>query len=244
MTIALVTGANRGIGRAIAAQLAQRDMTVLVGARDPAQGIRAATEIATGGGTTEAVVLDVTNADTIAAAAAAIAERHGQLDVLINNAGVSGYPASLEPGAVDLDAVRRVLETNVLGVIAVTEAMLPLLRRSPAARVVNVSSSVGSLTHMSDPDHHFARMPAHVAYPVSKSALNMVTLQYAKALRTDGIVVNAADPGACATDFTEHLGLPIPRTAADGAAIAVTLATLDPDGPTGHLIAGDGPVPW
>lgn len=130
--------------------------------------------------------------------------------------------------------------TNVFGVIAVTEAMLPLLRRSPCPRIVNLSSSVGSLTRMSDHQNHFTRLPGSLAYAPSKTALNQVTVQYAKQLRPAGILVNAADPGACATDFTAAIpGLT--RTAEDGAAIAVRLATLEDDGPTGGYFADTGP---
>jgi NAD(P)-dependent dehydrogenase (short-subunit alcohol dehydrogenase family) len=131
----------------------------------------------------------------------------------------------------------------VFGVIAVTEALLPLLRRSAAARIVNMSSSVGSLTRMSEPEHYFARLPGSLAYSPSKCALNQITAQYAKQLRPGGILVNAADPGACATDFSA--GIPwATRTAADGASIAVQLATLPDDGPTGTDLADAGPVPW
>lgn len=249
--VALVTGANKGIGREIARQFAALGMHVLVGSRDPRRGEQAAAALRADGGDVDALELDVTDPRTVQAAAAQIEERFGRLDVLVNNAGISGADAGRSrgvsnqvPGTVELDVVRAVLDTNVVGVVAVTEAMLPLLRRTPEARIVNVSSSVGSVTLASDPTHYFARMPAGVAYPVSKAALNMLTVQYAKAGRDDGILVNAADPGACATDFTAHLDFPIARTAADGAAIAVRLATLEKDGPTGGLFNDDGPVPW
>lgn len=143
-----------------------------------------------------------------------------------------------------MDTVRAAFETNVFGVMMVTNAMIPLLRRSPAARIVNISSDVGSLAKMADSAHYFATLPGSAAYPPSKTALNSLTVQYAKDLRADNILVNAAAPGACATDFTKHLGIPITRTAADGAAIAVRLATLGPDGPTGGFFSDDGPVPW
>jgi NAD(P)-dependent dehydrogenase (short-subunit alcohol dehydrogenase family) len=241
--IALVTGANKGIGREIAAQLAALGSTVLLGARDPGRRADAVAALRAAGGDVHPLALDVTDPASVAAAAAEVERGFGRLDVLVNNAGISGGRAALVPGAVDIDAIRSVFATNVLGVIAVTEAFLPLLRRSPAARIVNLSSSVGSLTRMSDPAHYFARMPAALAYAPSKSALNQITVQYAKALRPDGILVNAADPGPCATDFTA--GLPgITRTAADGAAVAVRLATLPADGPTGAYLSDAGPVPW
>jgi NAD(P)-dependent dehydrogenase (short-subunit alcohol dehydrogenase family) len=241
--IALVTGANKGIGREIAVQLAALGTTVLLGARDPGRRADAVAALRAAGGDVHPLALDVTDPASVSAAAAEVERGFGRLDVLVNNAGISGGRAALVPGAVDLDAIRSVFATNVLGVIAVTEAFLPLLRRSPAARIVNLSSSVGSLARMSDPAHYFARMPAALAYAPSKSAVNQITVQYAKALRPDGILVNAADPGPCATDFTA--GLPgITRTAADGAAVAVRLATLPADGPTGAYLSDAGPVPW
>ncbi|MCL9759830.1 SDR family NAD(P)-dependent oxidoreductase [Frankia sp. AiPa1] len=146
------------------------------------------------------------------------------MDVLVNNAGISGDLAAQAPGAVDLAVIRSVFETNVFGVVMVTEALLPLLRRSAAGRIVNVSSGVGSLGNMTDPGHYMSKLPAAAAYPTTKTALNSLTVQYAKALAADGILVNAVAPGACATDFTRRLSLPATRTAAQGAEIAVRLA--------------------
>jgi NAD(P)-dependent dehydrogenase (short-subunit alcohol dehydrogenase family) len=241
-TIALITGATRGIGRATADGLGRLGMTVLLGARDPGRGAEVAGELRTAGADAHAVHLDVADPETAAGAAAWIAEHHGRLDVLVNNAGISGDHRHQSPGAVDLDVVREVFATNVLGVIAVTEAMLPLLRRSGAARIVNLSSSVGSLARMSDRSR-FTHVPAVLAYPPSKAALNQVTVQYAKGLAAEGILVNAADPGACATDFTARF-TGLTRTAADGAAVVIELATLPADGPTGAYLADSGPVPW
>ncbi len=242
-TVALVTGATRGIGRAIGEQLGALGMTVLVGARDPRRGAEVADELRAGGADAHGVHLDVTDAGTAAAAAAWIDERHGRLDVLVNNAGISGGLTGQSPGALDLDLVRAVFETNVFGVVAVTEAVLPLLRRSAHPRIVNMTSGIGSLTRMQDPRDRFAALPASLAYSPSKTAQNQVTVQYAKALRADGVLVNAADPGPCATGFS--VAFPgLTRTAADGAAIAVHLAILDDDGPTGTYVADTGPVPW
>jgi NAD(P)-dependent dehydrogenase (short-subunit alcohol dehydrogenase family) len=244
MTIALVTGANKGIGREIAAQLAERGVTVLLSARDKDLGARAAAELGV-----RSLVLDVTDAASVRDAARWIDDEFGRLDVLVNNAGISGDPAGQRPGQVDVDVVRAVLETNVLGVITVTEAMLPLLRRSDAARIVNVSSAVGSLATNSDPTHYFARMQGSAAYAPSKAALNMLTVQYARELRPDGILVNSVTPGPCATDFTKPFArADITRSAADGAVIAVRMATLereaDGDGPSGGFFDDDGTVPW
>lgn len=247
-TIALVTGANKGIGQAVTHKLARSGMSVLLGARDERRGDRAATDLRTAGLDVRALALDVTDVATIRAAVEHIHGRSGRLDVLINNAGVNDAgidDGGMRPvGHTGPETMRAVFEVNVFGVLAVTNAMLPLLRRSSSARIVNVSSAVGSLANMTDPDHYMSRLPATAGYPPSKSALNALTVQYAKELRPEGILVNAAAPGACATDFTKHLNMDIPRTADDGAAIVVRLATLDPDGPTGGFFDDTGPVRW
>jgi NAD(P)-dependent dehydrogenase (short-subunit alcohol dehydrogenase family) len=233
MKIALVTGANKGIGREIATQFAELGMTVLLAARDRERGEEAAAKLAN-------THLDVTEPATIARAAAEIDKQYGRLDILVNNAGITGGWVQ-EPGSTDVDVIRKVFDTNVFGVIAVTDAMLPLLRRAPAARIVNMSSSVGSFAGMADPDGPLAHMPASAAYVPSKTALNAVTAQYAKHLAGTGILVNAACPGYCATDLNGHRGF---RTPAQGAAIAVQLATVDGDGPTGGFFDDDGTVAW
>ncbi|WP_026413072.1 SDR family NAD(P)-dependent oxidoreductase [Actinomadura oligospora] len=243
-TIALITGANKGVGRAAARRLAERGMTVLLGSRHLGRGEEAAEALTAGGGDVRALRIDVTDAAAVEAAAAWIGERFGRLDVLVNNAGISGSPGATAPATADLDLVRTVFETNVFGVIAVTNAMLPLLSRSAAARIVNVSSGVGSLAYMTDPDHYMSRLPGHAAYPPSKAALNALTVQYARDLRERGVLVNACTPGPCATDLTRHLGLPLTRTADDGAAVVVRLATLGADGPSGGFFDEDGVVPW
>ncbi|MGK5553359.1 SDR family NAD(P)-dependent oxidoreductase [Actinomadura kijaniata] len=246
--IALVTGANKGIGRAAAGQLAALGMTVLVGARDPRRGEEAAAALRAAGGEAHALTLDVTDAATARRAARWIEERFGHLDVLINNAGITGSgqvspdrATDQIPSTVELDMVRAVFETNVFGVIAVTNAMLPLLRRSPAPRIVNVSSHAASLTLTSDPDGPFAALLPSAAYTPSKAALSALTVQYANELRKDGILVNAAAPGYVDTDSNDHTGH---LTPAQGAAILVRLATLDADGPTAGFFTHEGPVPW
>ncbi|MEV4754731.1 SDR family oxidoreductase [Micromonospora sp. NPDC049559] len=248
-TIALVTGANKGIGREIAGQLAALGMTVLLGARDPGLGAVAAEELRATGGDVRPVALDVTDPATVRAAATYVEETFGRLDVLVNNAGITGATAATRgtdagrqtPSRADLDVVRRVFETNVFGVITVTNALLPLLLRSAAPRVVNVSSGVGSLGELTDPTSPLAAIPAGIAYPTSKTALNAVTVQYAREFRDAPIRFNAADPGYCATDLNGHTGY---RTAAQGAAVSVRLATLGPDGPTGGFFDDEGPVRW
>ncbi|MEU8804745.1 SDR family NAD(P)-dependent oxidoreductase [Spirillospora sp. NPDC048819] len=246
--IALVTGANKGIGRAAAGQLAARGMTVLVGARDPRRGEEAAAALRAAGGDAHALTLDVTDHTTARAAAQRIRERFGRLDVLVNNAGVTGSgqvsPQDAHdqvPSSVDLNMVREVFETNVFGVIAVTNAVLPLLRRSPAPRIVNVSSHAASLALTGDPDGPFAALLPSAAYTPSKAALSALTVQYANELRKDGVLVNAAAPGFVATDSNDHTGH---LTPAQGAAVVVRLATLDAGGPTGGFFGEEGPVPW
>ncbi|NVI85818.1 SDR family oxidoreductase [Actinomadura sp. BRA 177] len=244
---ALVTGANKGIGYAIAQGLAERGMTVLIGARDPGLGEKAAASLRDVGHDARAVTLDVTDPASVTAAAQQVTEQTGRLDVLVNNAGISGGPVN-PPDEADLDVVRRVFDTNLFGVIRVTNAMLPLLRQAPAGRIVNISSGTSSMAAMTDPGHYFWNTAASAAYPASKAALNMLTIQYAKQLRDTPILVNAAAPGACATDFTAEFtrvtGRTTDRTAEQGAAIAIRLATLDESGPTGGFFDDDGPVPW
>jgi NAD(P)-dependent dehydrogenase (short-subunit alcohol dehydrogenase family) len=248
--IALVTGANKGIGREIVRQLAGLGMTVLLGARDKDRRERAAAELrAEGLRTVHPIALDVTDADSTAAAADEIDTRFGRLDVLVNNAGITGAgrvapdraASSQQPSTADPAIVRAVFDTNVFGVLTVTNAMLPLLLRSEAPRVVNMSSSVGSLAAMTDPQGPLAGLPASAAYVPSKSSLNSMTVQYAKEFRGTKLLVNAACPGYVATDLNNHTGL---RTVEQGAAIAVRLATLAPDGPSGGFFDDDGPVPW
>jgi NAD(P)-dependent dehydrogenase (short-subunit alcohol dehydrogenase family) len=247
-TVAMITGANKGIGRAIAEQLAALDMTVLIGARDSRRGEDAAAAVRAAGGDAHAVVLDVTDPATVQEVARWVGEHFGHLDVLVNNAGITGSgqvspqdALDQVPSTVDPDMVRAVFETNVFGVIAVTNAMLPLLRRSPAPRIVNVSSAAGSLTIAADPDSPLAGLPTSAAYSPSKTALNALTVQYANELRKDGILVNAADPGFVDTDINNHTGY---LTPAQGAAVVVRLATLGDDGPTRGFLNEGGPVPW
>lgn len=240
--IALVTGATRGIGKEIARQLAESGTHLFVAGRDREAARMAASEI---GPNAEPVQLDVTDDKSVLMCAQEIRSRSGRLDILVNNAGIGGDRVKARIGNDPVSEGMRVFETNVWGAIRVTEAMLPLLRNSSAARVVFVSSSVGSMTRMTDPNHYFAkRLPALLSYPVSKAALNMVTVQYAKELQPEGILVNAADPGACATDFNDGYANGIKRTAADGARIATHLALLPVDGPSGRLFSDEGVVPW
>jgi len=247
-TIALVTGANKGIGLETARQFGARGFTVLAGARDEARGREAERVLRADGADATFVRLDVSSDASVRAAAAWIEREYGRLDILMNNAGIArGNP----PSQTDLDLMREVYEVNVFGVIRVTNAMLPLLRRAPAARIVNVSSEVGSITSMTDPASPLAQMPAGLAYPSSKAALNMITAMYAKELQDTPIKVNAANPGYTKTDLNRNSGL---RSVTEGAEASVYLATLPAGGPSGilwgHLWTPDGPadaygaLPW
>ncbi len=237
-TIALVTGANKGIGYEIAAGLGALGWSVGVGARDDERREGAVQKLRAAGVDAFGVPLGVTDDASVAAAARLIDERAGRLDVLVNNAGVTGG-GSQAPTTVDLEAVRRAVETNVIGVIRVTNAMLPLLRRSASPRIVNMSSSVGSLTRQSTPGTETG--PISAAYSPSKTFLNAVTIQYARELSDTNILINAGCPGYCATDLNGFRGY---RTPEQGAAIAIQLATLPDDGPTGGFFEDAGPVPW
>ncbi len=245
--VALVTGANKGIGLQIAKDLAAHGFTVLVGSRNLEHGKTAAKTV---GADARALQLDVTNQDSIAAAAERIRNEFGRLDVLVNNAGISsaGKPGrTLEEMAksgrasvASLDEVRAVFETNVFGVIAVTQAMLPLLREAPAGRIVNVSSASGSLTLNSDPTNPHRKMFG-AAYSPSKTALNAITLAFALDLESTHIKVNAACPGFTATDLNNFHGT---RTVQQAAREPVRLPLLDANGPTGAFSNEDGPLPW
>ncbi|RQW84036.1 SDR family oxidoreductase [Micromonospora globispora] len=246
-TIALITGANKGIGLATARQLGARGMTVLVGARDAARGREAERTLRDGGADARFVPLDVTDEASVAAAAKLVEQEYGHLDVLVNNAGIVRADGAGLPSATTLATLREVYETNVFGVVAVTNALLPLLRKAPAARIVNVSSEVGSIAVMTDPQGALFALTS-VPYPSSKAALNMVTAMYAKELRDTPIKVNAANPGYCATDLNHHSGF---RTPEEGAEVSVHLATLPADGPSGLLWGfqmdaggGYGVLPW
>jgi NAD(P)-dependent dehydrogenase (short-subunit alcohol dehydrogenase family) len=236
--VALVTGANKGIGLEIARQLAQQGSTVLIGARDEKRGEEAARSLHAEGLDTRFVHLDITDQTTIDAAAQKIEDEFGKLDILVNNAAVA--LDQTPPSQLDMDILRRTYDTNVFGVFAVTKAMLPLIRKSEAGRIVNMSSGLGSLTQTSDPQWPFAQVNL-LAYNSSKTAVNAITVQFANELRDTPIKVNAADPGYVATDLNQHRGH---RTVQQGASAPVRLATLPADGPTGGYFDEDGVVPW
>ncbi|MCW2393035.1 NAD(P)-dependent dehydrogenase (short-subunit alcohol dehydrogenase family) [Sphingobium sp. B1D7B] len=236
--VALVTGATQGIGFEIARGLAEHGMRVVIGARDPASGQKAAEALCDQGLDAHYVIIDVTDRASVQAAAAVLADRFKRLDVLVNNAGISLDKHSL-PSTADLDEMRRVYETNVFGVVAVIQAMLPLLRQSDRGRIVNMSTGLGSLALTRGPDGPmaFSRL---LAYNSSKTALNAVTVQFANELAGTPIKINAANPGLCATELSGGKG----QSPVAGAKVAISLALLDADGPTGGLFGEGGPVPW
>ncbi|WP_242891503.1 SDR family oxidoreductase [Actinomadura litoris] len=242
--VALVTGGNKGIGREIVRGLAERGLTVYLGARDPERGRRAVAEMRAGD--VRFVQLDVTDPRSVEAAAATVDAETGRLDALVNNAGIT-TEWDVGPAEADAARLRDIYEVNVFGVVTVTSAFLPLLRRSGAARIVNVSSGLGSLTVLSDPASPVAGRAA-LGYSSSKAALNALTLVYAAALRADGIKVNAVSPGMVPTD--QNAAAPFPRgdrTTAEGAAVPILLATLPEDGPTGTFRGPDTlneTIPW
>ncbi|WP_083650676.1 SDR family oxidoreductase [Corynebacterium sp. CNJ-954] len=232
MKTALVTGANKGIGFAIARGLGAAGFRVAVGARDDARRETAVEALRAGGMEAFGVALDVTSDTSVISAAQALEAKVGRLDVLVNNAGIGGRTddGAQDPTSLDLDVLRTVLETNVYEVVRLTNAMLPLLYASPPPRIVNMSSDMGSLALQTGPQM--------AAYAPSKTMLNSITAQYARRLADTNVVVNAACPGLVATDFTSHSG---DRAPEDGAAIAIRLATLPDDGPRGGFFNEGGP---
>ena len=247
--VALVTGANQGIGLQIAKDLVAHGFTVLVGSRDFQSGQAAAQEV---GPAARALQLDVTNRASITAAAERVRNEFGRLDVLVQNAAISNtrklpgqsieeYAKTTRPSNVSLDEMRAVWDTNVFGVLAVYQAMLPLLRETPGARIVNVSSGVGSLTTNSDPAFPYRAIFGPV-YPASKTALNALTLAMALELDPEGIKVNAVSPGFTKTNLNGYAGT---ETVEEGAREAVRVVLLGRDGPTGRFTRWQNEnIPW
>jgi NAD(P)-dependent dehydrogenase (short-subunit alcohol dehydrogenase family) len=242
--VALVTGANKGIGLAVVGGLARLGITVLLGARNAARGRDAVTEFLDTELDVRFIQLDITDGASVLAAAEQIDRDHGRLDVLINNAALKLELAPSPPSECPIDVVRETFETNVFGSIRVIQAMLPLLRRATAPRIVNVSSGLGSLTLAATPGTKYAAAPL-LSYNPSKAAMNSITVQFANELRDSAFKINAADPGYTNTDMTRadarHGGH---RTAEQAAAVIIDLATLPADGPTGTFHDQDGELPW
>lgn len=239
MKTVLITGANKSIGYETARQMGRLGYRVWLGCRDETRGRAAVERLAAEGLDIRLLMIDVARDDSVQAAAETVQAADGKLDVLVNNAGVLGEtpPPAYSQSVED---VRKVYETNVLGPIRVTQAFLPLLKAAGGANVVMVSSGLGSLTWLSDPSHPYFGVNA-LGYNSSKSALNAVTVSFAKALAADGVKVNAADPGYTATDFNGHSGYRSVEQAASG---IVWLATRDESGPTGGFYFDEAPAPW
>lgn len=236
---ALITGANKGIGFEIARQLGQAGLQIIIGARNRERGAEAAHKLADEGIAARYLHIDLTDPASADQAAADIRSREGALKILVNNAGISD-PRDGSPEHAELGAVRRVVETNFLGTLSVTQAMLPLLRKGSPARIINLSSGLGSMALNSDPDWEYARYKL-IGYSASKAAVNMLTVQLAAALKDAGIRVNAADPGFTATNLNGYQGH---QTIPQGAAEAVRLALSEEDGVTGGYFATYGRLPW
>jgi NAD(P)-dependent dehydrogenase (short-subunit alcohol dehydrogenase family) len=236
--IALVTGANKGIGFEIARQLGQRAMIVLVGARSAERGEAAAALLRAEGLDAQALCVDVANDASVAAARDEVVRRFGRLDVLVNNAGVA-FDLDAEEGELPMELAAETFQTNVLGVIRLIQAMQPLLEKSPSPRIVNLSSRRASLVEAAKRAGSGGREPK--VYFASKAALNALTIAYARELGPLGFKVNAVSPGRCATDMTRGES---PRTPAEGARIAVEMATIGDDGPNGAFLADEGAIAW
>lgn len=240
--VALVTGANKGLGREVSAQLALRGIIVLLGSRDPGRGRDTARVLAARGVGVTPVQLDVTDNADVQAVRHRLEREYGRLDVLVNNAGT--FVGTLA-GETTVAEMRQTFEVNVFGVVAVTHALLPLLRRSAAPRIVNVSSTTASLGLTSDGAELPGDAARRLAYASSKAALNMLTVQYARAFAADPelthIKINSATPGYTATDMNDHHGH---RHVSEGARAIVELAVLPADGPTGGFFGDSGPVSW
>jgi NAD(P)-dependent dehydrogenase (short-subunit alcohol dehydrogenase family) len=246
--VALVTGANQGVGLQVAKELVANGLTVLVGSRNFQRGEAAAKEVGPGA---VPLQLDVTDGDSIAAAAERIRQEIGRLDVLVNNAAISKttagslsppeYAKTRYPSNASLDEIRTVWETNVFGVIAVYQAMLPLLRESSDARIVNVSSGVGSLTTNADPAYPYHALFGPI-YPASKTALNAMTLAMMIELESTGIKVNLVSPAFTKTNLNGYAGT---ESVEDGSREVVRVALLGPDGPTGTFTRWENvTIPW
>ena len=237
--IALVTGANKGIGLEIAHRLAAAGCTVLLGGRNRATGEEAAAKLRGEGLDVRYLTIDLDEPATIGAAAKQVDADFGHLDILVNNAGIAAEGDG-PPSTSSLPAIERAFRVNLMGSVAVTQAMLPLLRKASSGRIVNVSSGLGSLTRHSDPASPYAGV-RYFGYSASKAALNMFTAQLAGELRGTGIKVNSAEPGYTATDLNQHRGT---QTVAEGATEPIRLALLPEDGPTGTFSDKNGLVPW
>ncbi|MCC5968819.1 MAG: SDR family NAD(P)-dependent oxidoreductase [Pararhodobacter sp.] len=234
--IALVTGGNKGIGLEIARQLAQVGVHVIIGARDASRASGALADLARDGLNAQSIALDLLDHATITDAASQVEAQHGRLDILVNNAGIFDF-ADANPGKATIEAVRQVMEVNFIGTLAVTQAMLPLLRKAPQGRIVNLSSSLGSLTLNGDPaSPYYANQ--FIGYNASKAATNMLTVQLHEELKGSAIKVNSVSPGFVKTDLTGYGTM----TPAEGARLPVRYALGGDD--SGRFVEPEGMTPW
>lgn len=239
--IALITGANKGIGLETARQLGKQGITVLVGARDTGKGNAAAEELRKDGVDARAIAIDVSDTASIGKAVTQVERDFGRLDILVNNAGVMLDDREKKPSEQSLDVWRKTFDTNLFGLIATTQAFLPLLRKSEAGRIVNLSSILGSITYHAEPGSPVYDSKSYAAYNVSKSAVNAYTVQLAYELKDTKIRVNAAHPGWVKTEMG---GAGATMELEDGAKTSVALATLGADGPNGTFGHMGKSLPW
>ncbi|WP_090736570.1 SDR family oxidoreductase [Paenibacillus sp. Mc5Re-14] len=237
--IVLITGGNKGIGFETARQLGNMGYEILIGARSEEKGHEAVTFLETENIKAKTVVLDVTNPSSVLSAVEWIEQEYGYLDILINNAGVF-FEGNTPTSELELSVLKNTYETNVFGVFSVTKTILPLLKKSSAGRIVNLSSGLGSLTLNSDPTSEFYNVNS-LAYNSSKTAVNALTVFFAKELRDTPIKINSVCPGFTATDLNGNSGY---RTVEQAASSVVKLATINNDGPTGSFFDENGVVPW
>ena len=239
--IALVTGATRGIGLETVRQLAQSGVHVLLGGRDRAKATAVVDKLRKDGLDVEPLVIDVADNASIATAASEVEAKYGRLDILVNNAGIMIDDMSKAPSQQPLANWRKTFDTNVFGLIAVTQGFLPLLKKSSAGRIVNVSSLLGSITHHADPASPIYDYKAPVSYNVSKSTVNAWTVQLAHELRDTSIKVNTIHPGHVQTDMG---GESAPMAVVDGAKTSVELALIGANGPNGSFSHLGQALPW
>ncbi|MFU2319250.1 SDR family oxidoreductase [Rahnella sp. PCH160] len=236
---ALITGGNKGIGFEVARRLCELGFSVWLGCRNAERGEEAAANLRAMGYIAHALLLDVADPASVTTAVGVFHEQAGRLDVLVNNAGII-LDHEKKPSEESIDNIKAVFETNVFGPIRVTQAFMPLLLEAPAARIVMTSSSVGSLSIMSDRNHPFYSIK-EIGYCSSKSALNAAVIAFAKELEGTNMKINAGDPGHTSTDFNNHAG---PRSVEQAATVLVQLATLDANGPNGGFFSEDEARPW
>jgi NAD(P)-dependent dehydrogenase (short-subunit alcohol dehydrogenase family) len=242
--VAVITGANRGLGFATARRLGHSGVHVMIGARTPEDGKEAADRLRREGLDAEPLQIDVDSVTSVQEAAERVEREHGHLDILINNAGILPEATADDAGLLDLDLFRQTFDTNVFGAVAVTKAFLPLLRKSASGRIVNVSSTMGSLSDQSDPSSVYYGMVVP-AYQMSKAALNGLTVALSKTLTGTSVKVNSICPGWVQTDLAgPENRAAAPSTADDAAQIVVDMATLPDDGPSGRFVDREGAVAW